>query len=270
MILARLCFVLGIVAFGDGLESSREPAQPVVADRFLIVPIHAHILTAPDLELADCKLKDEDVTRSIGKLNTIWNKAGIHFGLDSIVREPASQRDRFRLLAELNGGELEASDFLMLMPKQTRAFDGFHAYFFHELPFNGAYVGDDCVVVQEGARLKAVDGGIDDPIARVLGFALGRALSLQPRREPETNLMALGTTGVSIDADDAERARRVAKTIKGVLTFAEAQHAAEAAQTAGQAERAKLIRAWLDEIARAANPKGDPKSCGEVAVLRVE
>jgi hypothetical protein len=267
MLPAPLFLVLGIALLGDGPAASRDLAQPIAADRFLIVPIRAHVLTAPDLELADCKLKDADVIRIIGKLNTIWSKAGIHFGLESIVREPAAQRNRFRLMAELNGGELDATDFQLLLPRQSRAFDGLHAYFFHELPFNGTYLGDDCAIVQEGAQLKPVDGGIDEPVARVLGFALGRALSLQPRREPETNLMALGTTGIAIDADDAERARRVAKTIKGVLTFAEARQSAEAAQTAGQVDRAKRIRSWLAEIAGAANPKGDPKSCGEAVAL---
>ncbi len=267
MIAAPLFLVLGFVLLGDGPASSCDLAQPIAADRFLIIPLRAHILTAPDLELADCKLKDADVTRIIGKLNTIWNKAGIHFGLEAIVREPASQRNRFRLMAELNGGELEATDFLMLMPKQSRAFDGFHAYFFHELPFNGAYIGDDCAVVQEGAKLKSIDGGIDEPVARVLGFALGQALGLKPRRGPETNLMTLGTTGVAIDADDAERARRVAKAISGTLTFAEASAAARAA---GETDRATRLNSWLAEIARAANPKGDPKSCGEAAVSPIE
>jgi hypothetical protein len=262
MIAARFLLVVGIALLGDGPALSCEVAQPIASDRFLIVPIRAHVLTTPDLELANCKLKDADVKRTIGKLNSIWGKAGIHFGLESIVREPASQQTRFRLLAELNGGELEGSDFLLLLPKQSRAFDGLHAYFFHELPFNGAYLGDDCAVVQEGAQLKAVDGGSDEPMARVLGFAVGRALTLKPRREPETNLMALGTTGVAIDDDDAERARRVAKTIKGVLTFAEASKLAEAA---GDSDSAKRIRSWLAEIARAANPKGDPKSCGDAA-----
>jgi hypothetical protein len=141
-------------------------------------------------------LKGADVTRIVGKLNTIWNQAGIHFGLESIVREPAAQRERFRLMAELQRGELEMSDFQLLLPRQCRVFDGLHAYFFHELPFNGAYLGDDCAIVQEGARLKAVEGGNDEPLPRVLGFALGQALSLQARREPETSLMASGTTGV--------------------------------------------------------------------------
>jgi hypothetical protein len=107
-------------------------------------------------------LKDADVSQIVGKLNAIWHKAGLHFGLESIVREPAAQRERFRLMAELQRGALEMSDFQLLLPRQSGVFDGLHAYFFHELPFNGAYLGDDCAIVQEGARLKAVEGGSDE------------------------------------------------------------------------------------------------------------
>jgi hypothetical protein len=260
---AHFVLVIGLATFGAGWpEPLHEEPQPLTSDRFLIIPLRAHVLTAPDLELADCKLKDAEVTRIVGKLNTIWNKAGIHFGLESIIREPAAQRDRFRVLAELKAGEMEMTDFQLLIPKQSRLFDGLHAVFFHELPFNGGYVGDDCAIVQEGAQLKPVVGGSDEAMPRVLGFALGRALGLNPRREPETSLMALGTTGVALEADDAERARRVAKTIKGVMTFADARRAAEAAQAAGQADRAKRLRSWLAEIERAANRKDDSKSCG--------
>jgi hypothetical protein len=265
MLAAPLFLVIGLATFAGGPEALRDPAQPIAADRFLTIPLRAHVLTAPDLELANCKLKDADVTRIVGKLNNIWNKAGIHFGLESIVREPAAQRGRFRLLAELKKGELEMSDFQLLLPKQSRVFDGFHAFFFHELPFNGTYLGDDCAIVQEGAQLNPVAGGSDEAVPRVLGFSLGRALGLQPRRQPETSLMALGTTGVALDADDVKQARRVAKTVSGVMTIAEARQAAEAAQTAGQTERAKRLRSWLAEIARAANPKDDTKSCSDAA-----
>ncbi len=262
MCAAALVLVTGIATFAGWPQPLDEAAQPITSDRFLIIPLRAHVLSAPDLELADCKLKDADVTRIVGKLNTIWNKAGIHFGLESIIREPAVQRDRFRLLVELKAGEMEMTDFQLLIPKQSRLFDGLHAVFFHELPFNGGYLGDDCAIVQEGAQLKPVVRGSDEAMPRVLGFALGRALGLNPRREPETSLMALGTTGVAIDADDTERARRVAKTIKGTTTFADARKAAEDAQAAGQADRAKRIRSWLAEIERAANRKDDTKSCG--------
>ena len=75
-----------------GATSSCDLAQPIAANRFLIVPIRAHILTAPDLELADCKLKDADVTRIISKVNTIWNKAGIYSGSNrsSASRPPSA------------------------------------------------------------------------------------------------------------------------------------------------------------------------------------
>jgi hypothetical protein len=263
MIAAPLFLVVGIVTLAGGPEASLAAAQPNASNRVLIVPLRVHILTAPDMELANCKLKDADVTRLVAKLNKIWSKAGIYFGLESIVREQAAQRDRFRLMVELKGGELEASDFQLLLPRQSRVSDGLHAFFFHELPFNGAYLGDDCCVVMEGAKLKPVNGGIDEPMSRVLGFALGRALGLSPRQEPESNLMALGTTGAVLDADDVERARRVAKTIEGTMTVAEARQAAEAAQAAYRTERAKRFRSWLAEIEGAPNPKADAKSCGE-------
>jgi len=246
-----LVVAIGIAALGVGPD----PEQPPASDQFLIVPLRAHVLTAPDLELADCNLKDADVTRIIGKLNTIWDKAGIHFGLESIVREPAAQRDRFRLLAELNQGRLALSDYQLVLPRQSRVFDGLHAFFVHQLPFNGAYLGDDCVIVQERPQLKAVEGGSDEPLPRVLGSTLGQALGLERRREPETSLMASGTNGVALDAGEVERARRVAKTIKGVMTFAETGQAAEAAQAAGQSDRARRLRSWLAEIPGAVNPK---------------
>ena len=173
MIATSLCLVIGIATLGAATEPSREPSQPVAAERVLIVPLRAHILTAPDLDLANCKLTDADVTRVVGKLNTIWGKAGIHFGLESIVREPAAQRDRFRLMAELNGGELAATDFQLLLPRQSRLFDGLHAVFFHELPFNGAYIGDDCAIVREGRSSSQSPGAAMSPCLRVLGFALG-------------------------------------------------------------------------------------------------
>ena len=259
MIAAVVILLTGIVGFAGEPQPPGDLAEQAIApDQFLIVPLRAHILTAPDLKLADCKLQDADVRRIVGKLNRIWSKAGIYFGLESIVREPAAQRDRFRLMIQLKGGELGNTDIQLLLPKQSRAFDGLHAFFFHELPFNGTYLGDDCAIVQEGARLNEVKGGIDEPMPRVLGFSLGLALGLQPRREPQTSLMALGTTGVALDADDVERARRVAKTVNGVMTMAEAR---QAAQGAGNADASKRLQSWLAEIASVARLKDDAKNC---------
>jgi enoyl-CoA hydratase/carnithine racemase len=98
---------------------------------------------------------------------------------------------------------------------------------------NGSALVDDIVIVTEQAQLKPVEGGIDEPIPRVLGFTIGVALGLEARRVPETSLLALGTTGTDLSAGDIDRARRVAKTVTGVMTIDETQKAAAAAQAAG-------------------------------------
>jgi len=246
MIAASLVLALGMSIVADGPGSARVVTGPQAPVELLIVPVRVHILTSPDLDLANCKLRDSDIARVVVKLNAIWSQAGVAFGVESIVREPAAQRDRFRLLVELGQGQLDMADLDLLLPKSSRVFDGLNVYFFHDLPFNGSYMGGDCVLVQEGAQLKEVAGGSDEPMSRVLGHCAGRALSLSPRREPETSLMALGTTGVALDANEAARAGRVAKTVPGVLTVAEARKAADAAQAAGDTARAKLLRSWID------------------------
>jgi hypothetical protein len=54
------------------------------------------------------------------------------------------------------------------------------------------------------------------------------------------------------------------------MTLAQASKAAETAQAAGQADRAKRLRSWLDEIERAAKQKAGDKSCGDTAVATPE
>jgi hypothetical protein len=257
MNVSSLILVIGLLTFVGEPRPEDVVSQPPALDQFVIVPLRVHILTSTELDLADCKLRDADITRIVRKLNSIWNQAGIHFGLESIVREQPAQTDRFRLIFELKKNEFELSDFAILLPKPSRVFEGLQVFFFHELPFNGAYLGDDCAIVQERAALNEVKGGIDEPIPRVLGFAFGRALGLQPRREPRTSLLAPGTNGISLDTSEAEQARKVARTIKGTMTIVETRKAAADAQKAGQAQRARKLESWLGEIS--ASPLDVPK-----------
>ena len=175
-------FAMSLALVDPGCEPPRGAGDQPAADQFLIVPLRIHILRTPGLELANCKLKDGDVERVVRNVNTIWRKAGIVFGVESVLREAAVQQDRFRLIVQMNEGQIGLPDFQLLLPKPSRAFDGLHAYFFHELPFNGAYLGEESVVLQEGAQLNPVAGGIDDPVARVLGHCFGRTFGLRPRR----------------------------------------------------------------------------------------
>ena len=64
---------------------STDVTKPPPHDEFLVIPLRAHVLNADELEEVDCQLADADLNRILGKVNTIWNKAGIHFGLESIV-----------------------------------------------------------------------------------------------------------------------------------------------------------------------------------------
>jgi hypothetical protein len=89
------------------------------------------------------------------------------------------------------------SELLMLLPRASRAFDGLHVYYFHDLPFNGAFAGDDVVFAQEGARVQKVPGGGDDAVARVTSHALGNALGLPNHGDPR-NLMGNGTSGIAL------------------------------------------------------------------------
>jgi hypothetical protein len=248
MIAMSLVLAASLSLVDPGPDLPQVAAAAPAADQFLIVPLRIHILKSPGLELGDCKLQDREVERVIRNLNTIWRKAGIVFGIESIVREVAVQRDRFQLIVQLNDGQIGLREFQLLLPKPSRVFDGTHAYFFHTLPFNGAYLGEDLAVVQEGAALKEVAGGIDDPMARVLGHSFGAMFGLRQREEPPSSLLAMGTTGCDLDLGEIDRARRVARTIKGVLSVADAHKAAEAAQAAGRAEQAKLLRSWLGAV----------------------
>jgi hypothetical protein len=268
MIAALFVLALGVASAVMELQGPRGGGQPAGADAVLILPLRVHILSSRDLELADCKLRDADVTRIVGKLNEIWSKAGVYFGLEAIVREPAVQTQRFRELVKHKKGEIEATDYLTLLPRTGRAADGFHAFLFHELPMNGVSLVDDIVIVNEQAQLNPVNGGIDEPIPRVLGFTIGVTLGLTPRRAPETSLLAVGTTGTELDASDVALARGVAKTFKGVMTVEETQRAAAAAQAAGQADRAKLLRSWLTEIAAAKTSPAKGRRAAEVQPAR--
>jgi hypothetical protein len=248
---SMLVLALGFGILANEPATARFLSDPQAQDEFLIVPIRVHILNSPEFGMANCTLRDSDIKRIVGKLNAIWSQAGITFGVESIVHEPVAQRERFRLVVELKAGELDLADLDLLLPKATRIFDGVNVYFFHELPFNAIYTGGDCVLVQEQAKLNEVQGGTDEPMARVTGHCLGRAVSLVPRREPETSLMALGTTGFALDAEESARARRVAKTMPGAMTLSAARKAAEAASAAGDVGKAKLLKSWIDAASSA-------------------
>ena len=246
MTLLALAVIVPAGRSAAGDEPSPDVTEPPPYEQFVVIPLRVHVLRAADLPEVDCALSDADVARIIGKVNAIWHVAGIHWGLDSVVREPADGQDKFRLARDLNGSATLES-FRVLLPEASRHCDGLHVYYIHKFRFNGVYLGDDFALVQETAKLDAVEGGIDEPIPRVTAHELGHALGL-PHRQNKTNLLASGTTGTLLNAQEVERAREGAHNIKGSIPAAEVRKLAEQAVTARDTEKARRLWRWLAEI----------------------
>ncbi|AGA26544.1 Matrixin [Singulisphaera acidiphila] len=229
-----------------GEEPSPDVLEPPAYDSFLIIPLRLHLLTASDLPEIDCRLTDDDLARILRKVNGIWNKAGIHWGLESIVREPAARTDQFRLARELNG-VVPLERYSMLVPELTRLTSGINVYYIHKFSVNGVWMGGDFAMVQETAGLRPVEGGIDEPIPRVTAHELGHALGLS-HRQNRTNLLASGTTGTRLNTDEVATARRKALKIPGTLTVETLRKNAADATSQDSKDEARRLWNWLAEI----------------------
>jgi hypothetical protein len=236
------CLLLALVAtsaFADPAPPAAVPPAPPPRSDVLFLPLHVHILSAPNRPDIDCKLTDADLARILAKVNKVWRQAGVQFVI-TLHHEPAADLEAFDL-AKSHAPPSALSVYRTLAPQATRDLPGLHVYYVHELPPNGVYLGRNICFVKETAKLRAVEGGIDEPIPRVTSHELGHGLGL-PHRQATTNLMASGTTGTLFNDEELMVARAKAKEMKGALTLPEAEQAADAAEKAGEQERAKALR----------------------------
>ena len=97
--------------------------KPPAFDEFVVIPLRVHILRSSDLPDVDCGLTDADIRRVLGKVNGIWHQAGVHWGLESLVRETAARQDRFKKALE-DDPEDRLDVFRLLIPEESRLADG--------------------------------------------------------------------------------------------------------------------------------------------------
>ncbi len=203
-ILRALCAVLFIIAsVPRGI--CEPPAKDVKAEAklpVLTVPVRVHLVQSKATPAMHTTMTEADVRRIFGKVNMVWSQAGIHFEIESIVRTEAA------VLSE----EMEKKDEFVrvnaMIPKASLGTAMLNVCYVKEVKPNGFYHAG-LIVVKDTASLRAVEGGIDEPLPRVTSHEIGHALSL-PHRQDRLNLMASGTTGFSLNDAEIKAAREIA------------------------------------------------------------
>jgi hypothetical protein len=205
----------------------------------LLVPLRVHLLAAKGVPEITTTLTDKDVTRILHKINLVWAPAGLHFYLESVVNEEAANPEVF--LA--HNGAAERFRLLSLRPEESKVSALFHVYYLKRMSVNGIYLGE-AIFVKDTAALRAVAGGIDEPLPRVTSHELGHAFGLTHRQDT-TNLMASGTTGICLNDEEIQRVRERAKKFGWIESAGAVKQRAKELVRAGKITEAEVLRQRL-------------------------
>jgi hypothetical protein len=181
------------------------PVNAFAFGDYQVAPVRVHLLAAKQCDAIQTTLLETDITRILGKVNGVWAQAGLHFYVESIVREEASHQESYRLAAR---GE-DHSQLPELRPPGSKATNMLHIYYLKEMGVNGIFFPDG-IFVKDTASLRTVAGGLDEPLPRVTSHELGHAFGLSHRQD-NTNLMASGTTGAWLNDEEITIARAAAR-----------------------------------------------------------
>jgi len=204
--------------------------------------MRVHLLSAQYSPAIQTTLTEKDITRILKKVNQVWSQAGLHFYLESLVREEAAHQE---LGAQL-GEQADRLWLLLLRPPETRATNVFHIYYLKEMSVNGIYL-TEAIFVKDTASLRTVEGGIDEPLPRVTSHELGHAFTL-PHRQNTTNLMASGTTGIRLNEQEIEQVRRAARGLSWVATAPDLVQQADTLFRANKTNEAAFLYSRLVTI----------------------
>jgi len=231
-----------LMVFGP-LAKADTTNRPVFAfDEYLLAPLRIHLLSATNAPAVQTTLTESDMARILKKINAVWSQAGICFWLESLVREEAVHQEIGSLLGKPN----DLSLMLKLRPETTMATNLFHLYYIKDFSANGVYLGA-AMFVKDTATLRAVPGGIDEPLPRVSSHEIGHALSLQHHTN-ELHLLARGTTGTNLDAAEIRQARAAAEKFPWIESAPSVLKRADDFQRAGKLDNARHLYQMLAPI----------------------
>ncbi len=208
---------------------------------FLLAPLRIHLLTSTNEPTIHTTLTSNDVTRILRKVNRVWAQAGITFYLESLRLEPAIKTEGFRENVKTN------TDALMrLRPESSKATNVFHVYYLKQFGPNGICIRG-INFVKDTASLRAVEGGLDEPIPRVTSHELGHALTL-PHRQDVTNLLASGMSGAWLNESEIKQARAAAQTKPWILPAANVWKKADELRIANQPVESRRLWEHLTHL----------------------
>ncbi len=201
----RLFFQLTCLSliFVCAVSQARDDVNRLPLRDFLLVPVRAHLLSGPEGSPLATTVSDEKVRQLISKANRIWAPAGIHFYLESLVREEAAPGEMPEHPHKGSPGWLFSH-----IPAGTWATNCLNLYFVRQCSVNGICF-PNAIFVKDTAETRKVAGGADDPLARTVAHEFGHAFGLMHRHN-YTNLMSPGTSGSSVNESEIKQVRAAA------------------------------------------------------------